>query len=220
MPPNKSKPPIGQMTWGRALPVLVICALFDVIRFMFAWFVFFGPALAAFFCAIKLDGGALVTSACVAGAGVVGFFGAGVIESFGLLMAMVVGLAGWAIVTLFLAVTNPRIWKSSVWGWIWSVSALGVSEIPFLGAIPMLTLTHWRLYVGQIRHDKAAIKKYEQEQAQARVTAAARSAREQKLAMMRARDEADRQAEESYSIEERLAMGDPQNAPQTLGNPA
>lgn len=199
MPQNKSRPPTGRMTWGRAIPVLVICVIFDAVRFMFEWFIFFGPALAAVGCTAGLNSvfgttlagaaGKMVAGACATGAGALGFFGSGAIGAFGIVMAMTVGFLGWGTVTLILAITNPRIWKSNVWGWIWSICALGVSEAPLLGTIPMLTITHIRLYAGQIKKDKAALKQYQQEQEQ--VAAAARSAqqlRQQRLfAQMQAR---------------------------------
>lgn len=163
------------MTWGRAIPVLIVCAVFDLARMFFEWFWFFGPALAAAACTAGVNSaletsvlagltGKMVAAGCTAAAGVAGFFGAGPIAAFGVVMAMAVGLFGWGTVTLILAITNPRIWQSNVWGWIWSIFALGISETPFLGTIPMLTITHLRLYTGQIKKDKAALKQYRKEQ--------------------------------------------------------
>lgn len=192
MPQKRNRPPIARMTWGRALPVLAICVVFDLIRFMFEWFVFFGPALAAIACTAGVNNvlgttiagmaGKLVAGTCATGAGVLGFFGSGAIEAFGIVMAMAVGLAGWGTVTLILAIINPGIWKSNIWNWAWSLFALGVSEVPFLGTIPMLTITHWRLYMGQIKKDKEALKKYQREQEQ--VAATSRSIQRQQAAQL------------------------------------
>jgi len=188
MPQNRNNPPIGRMTWGRAIPVLGVCLIFDFLRFIFEWFIFFGPALAAAACTAGVNNavgttladtaGKLIAAGCAATAGTAGFFGAGPLEVFGMVMAMAIGLLGWGVVTLVLAITNPRIWKSGTWGWVWSIFGLGISEVPFLGTIPMLTITHVRLYAGQIRKDKAALKQYQQEQG--RVTAAVRAAQKQK----------------------------------------
>lgn len=155
--------------------MLIVCAVFDVARGFFEFFWFFGPALAAVTCTAGVNSaigtsitagvvGKGVAAVCTAAAGAAGFFGAGPIAAFGVVMAMAVGLFGWGTVTLILAITNPKIWRSNVSGWIWSIFALGISETPFLGTVPMLTITHWRLYRGQIRADKAALKKYRQEQ--------------------------------------------------------
>ena len=168
MSQKRNSAPIGRMTWGRALPVLIVCAVFDALRLLFGMFWFFGPALAALYCTSTAGGwvgslGGLTATACTAAAAL-GFYGFALSATFGTVMAMAVGLFGWGTVTLILAITNPRIWKSNVRGWIWSVFALGISEVPLLGTIPMLTITHWRLYMGQIKTDKTALKQYRKEQ--------------------------------------------------------
>lgn len=194
MPPKRSsllrpnKPP--RMTWGRAIPVLAIAVVFDLLRLFFEMFWFFGPAFAAVLCTTWANSalgttvagvaGKLVAVGCSTAAGAVGYLGIGPITAFGIVMAMTVGLFGWATVTLVLAITNPRIWKSDVWSWVWSIASLGVVEMPLLGAIPMLTITHWRLYAAQIRQDKAALKRYQK--AQESVGAAARTLQRRKIA--------------------------------------
>ena len=223
MPPNKisrlprgrfgvakQKPPPEVMTWGRAAPVLALCVIFDALRLMFTFFIFFGPALAAVGCTIGVNSvvgttiaemaGKVTAGVCAAGAGALGFFGSGVIETFGIIMAMAVGLLGWATVTLILVITNPRIWTSNAFSWIWSLCSLGVSEIPFVSTIPMLTITHWRLYLGQIRHDRAALKKYRTEQE--RVASIARSIKEQRLL---AQSTQQTQAEQQNALDRELA---------------
>lgn len=174
MPQKRNNPPIGRMTWGRAIPVLIVCAVFDLVRMFFEFFWFFGPALAGLACTIagsnttlgSVVGTTATAAACSAAAGAVGFFGAVPIQAFGIIMAMATGLAGWGTIVLILTITNPGIWKSGAWAWGWSLLSLGVSEVPFLGTLPMLTITHARLYAGQIKHDKAALKKYQEERAQ------------------------------------------------------
>jgi len=212
MPQNESSPPIGQMTWGRAAPVLVICVIFDAMRMFFEWFWFLGPAVAGVVCSIWLNGhlqtwtagllGAKTAVAvCGAGATVVGYFASPALTSFGIVMAMTVGLAGWGTVTLILAIINPSIWKSNIRGWAWSLFTLGIDELPLLGTIPMLTITHARLYAGQIRHDKAAIEKYKKQQEQ--VAAAARLAQQRRaLERIQARDAQIEQAEQEESDDE------------------
>ena len=223
MPPsrnNNSAPP-PRMTWGRALPVLAVCIVFDFIRIIFEWFFFFGPALAAVACTIGVNSvigtsvaevtGKVVTGACVAGAGVLGFFGSGAIETFGIIMAMAVGLLGWGTVVLLLAILNPRIWKSNVWAFVWSILGFGISEVPLLGTLPMLTITHVRLYAAQIKKDKEALKHYQEEQGQV-AAAVARSAQQQRFLEQAqvfqqeaANDEQYEQAEEEIPDEVRRA---------------
>ena len=159
------------MTWMGALPVLVVAVIFDAVRLMFEMFWFFGPALAALYCATKVGDvaviGGLLTKGCIAIAGVAGFFGSPAITAFGVVMAIAVGLLGWMTIGLILMMTNARIFKENA---AWFVVSLAVSETPIIGSIPALTLTLVKMYSHQIKLEKAAMKKYEEEQgvAQAR----------------------------------------------------
>lgn len=177
--------------------MLIVCIIFDLVRGFFEFFWFFGPALAAVACTAGVNdvigasiatgfAGKAVAAGCAAIAGVAGFFGAGPLTAFGVVMAMAVGLAGWGTVTLILAITNPRIWKSDVWNWAWSLFGLGIAEAPFLGTIPMLTITHIRLYAGQIHTDKAALKKYQKEQAKVTAVQQRQQQNQQAIQLMQA----------------------------------
>ena len=193
------------MTWGRAVPILVLCVLFDLIRLFFEFFWLFGPALASVYCTTKVSDlvgmfSGLTAGACAAGATVLGTLGIEITLPFGTIMAMTVGLIGWGTVTLLLIILNPRIWKSSVWGWGWSILALGISEAPLLGSIPMLTITHIRLYAAQISADKAALKRYQGEQRQAALVA--ETVQQQRLA---AQMQAQMQAAKEIPVEEAAA---------------
>ncbi|MHB8660969.1 MAG: hypothetical protein ACYC75_03510 [Minisyncoccota bacterium] len=165
------------MTWPKASLVLALSVIFDALRFMFSQFWFFGPAFAAIYCATKLSGavstltfgllGAKSAAAvCASGAVAGGIAGVEVIEAFGAVMAMAIGLAGWMTIGLVLLMTNVRIFKANAGNAFWFVASLGVSEIPFINALPMLTVTVWRMYAAQIKKEKAALRKYEKEQAQ------------------------------------------------------
>ncbi len=162
------------MTWGKAAPVLVISAIFDAVRFMFEWFIFFGPALAAVACTVAGSNTAIgsavgtlaVGTVCTAAAGVAGFFGIEVIGPFGIIMAMATGLAGWLTVGLILIMFNGRIFKENALGF---AASLLVSEIPFVGSIPAITIAVWRMYHHQIKLEKAALEKYEKEQTATRL---------------------------------------------------
>lgn len=177
MPPRRnSTPPPQVMTWGKASFVLVIALILDAARLMFEMFWFFGPALAALYCAnsvsdtvgttvTKVAGGA-ITAGCTALAGVAGFFGSPAIAAFGVVMAIAIGLFGWLVIGLILMWTNARIFKENA---LWFVSSLAISEIPLVGSIPALTLILGRMYHHQIKTEQAAFKAYEKEQAAAQL---------------------------------------------------
>ena len=99
------------MTWTKALPVLAVCLIFDVVRFLFEQFWFFGPALAGVYCTVESTGvvtkltagvlgGKTAVAFCAAASGVLGYFGAPAIETFGVVMAIAVGFLGWLAVGL------------------------------------------------------------------------------------------------------------------------
>jgi hypothetical protein len=168
---NLPKPP-KVMTWAKALPVLVVCVIFDAVRLMFESFWFFGPALAGLYCTAKVSGvvgttvGAFV---CGAGATAVGYFGAPAIAAFGVVMAMAVGLLGWLTVGLITIITNARIFKENAGNALWFVASLLISEIPIIGSLPGLTGATVKMYSTQIKKDKENLKKYEKETSDARL---------------------------------------------------
>lgn len=167
---NAGEPP-PRMTWGKALPVLVISAVFDAVRFMFTWFIFFGPALAGLYCTVKgsstaigdMVGTTVVGAACGIGAVATGVVGAGAIETFGIIMAMATGFAGWLAILIILLVFNTRIFKENT---LWFGGSLLISEIPFINSLPTLTFTMWKMYHTQITIETANRKKWEKERAQ------------------------------------------------------
>lgn len=180
MPSRKNnKPPPKTMTWRKASPVLVVCALFDALRIFFEQFWFFGPALAMVACTGV--GGAIVgwvtgtwlgtkiaATVCGTALAVAEYLGIGVpIEAFGVLMAMAVGLMGWLTVGLILVWTNARTFEENAGHALWFAVSLIVSEIPIIGTIPALTVIVWRMYRTQIKKETAALRKYESEQAAA-----------------------------------------------------
>jgi len=169
MPPkrNSSNPP-KVMTWPKAAPILVIAAIFDLVRIFFEFFWFFGPALTAAYCTLKVSGAAGTTVGgflCGAAATVAGVAGFAAIEVFGIVMAMAVGLLGWMTIGIFLLRSNPRIFKENADAFLMFAGSLLVSEIPIIGTIPAPTFVLWRLYRMQIHKDKKALQKFEEEQA-------------------------------------------------------
>ena len=163
---NSQEPP-RVMTWMKALPVLVACLIFDALRFMFNQFWFFGPVLIGIGTSAMVGGvTGKVAGVIVGGASVLG---APELQVFGIVMAMAVGLFGWCTVGLLLMITNARIFKENAGNALWFIASLGISEIPFIGALPALTGTVVKMYSTQIKKEKRALKQYEQQQATERL---------------------------------------------------
>lgn len=189
------------MTWTKALPILAISLIFDAVRLLFEMFWFFGPALAALYCTIQGSGTAVgafagvtaVATICGGVAGVAGFFGAGAIEAFGVIMAIAVGLLGWMTVGLILIMTNARIFKENAGHSLWFIGSLLISEVPIIGALPALTGTTLKMYHAQIKKDKKALVAYEKRHADEQL----QERRQQAAELMQSRD-AEQAQEEIY----------------------
>jgi hypothetical protein len=159
MPRKKSSPPPKVMTWKKATLVLVLGGIFDAFRYFFLFFWFFGPALAGIYCTAKVDDtavvGGLLTAGCVAGATALGFGGSAVFIAFGTIMAIAVGFLGWLTVTFIMLATNRRALGENPLAVLWLFEGLGASVL----------VMAWGIYRTQIKKERAALKKYEQEQA-------------------------------------------------------
>jgi len=163
---NNSDPP-KVMTWTEASPAIIIAVLFDAIRIFFTFFWFLGPAMAAVACTSAVNNlfeitvatfaGKTVATACTAGASIVGFFGFEFTATFGSVMAMVTGFAGWLIIGIWLLATNSRIFKENA---LWFIGSLVVSEIPFIDSLPAITIAVWEMYHAQIKKEKLALKQW------------------------------------------------------------
>lgn len=183
---NSEKPPEA-MTWGRAMPMIVVAVLFDLLRIFFEMFWFFGPALFAAFCSMQAGEWVgslwgLTAKACTAGAAVGGAAISAVTIPFGTTMAMATGLFGYLTLGLWILMRNPRIFLVNAGGSLWLAGGFGVSIVPLIGAIPAFSLVLWRMYRTQIHVETAALKKWEKEHA-----AAKRQEREQQQAAALAR---------------------------------
>jgi hypothetical protein len=179
---NNQGPP-QVMTWSRATPVLTVAIIFDFVRLIFEWFWFFGPAFATIYCTAKVGGvfttwtagilgaktAALACSGAVLGVvagatAITGGISAEAITVFGIVMAMAVGLLGWLTVGIILFLSNERIFKENAMSFVIS---LMISETPIIGSLPAITISVWRMYHNQIKIEKAALKKWEKENADA-----------------------------------------------------
>lgn len=186
MPPSRSseKPPEA-MTLLRAMPVIAFAGVFDLLKMLFEAFWFFGPALAAVYCSAKVNGilttwtagllgmktaalacSAAVTGAVAGAAVVTGGLSAEAIEVFGIIMAMAVGFLGNIAVLFWLLAKNPRIFKANERAALWFGGSFLVSELPFIGAFPALSVTLWRMYKKQIQADAAAHAAWKRKSAQ------------------------------------------------------
>ncbi len=175
----KPEPPV--ITQSNRGFVLAFAATFDTLRLFFYFFVFFGPALAAVYCASKVGDiwlvGGLATEVCIAAAAAAGVAGAGVTVPLGILMAEAVALVGFLTLGLIIIMTNRRLFKTAATAPAWFVGAFAFGAVPFLGALPVFTVVIWRLYGAQMKAEKAAHQKWEEENAQA-----LRQAREERAA--------------------------------------
>jgi len=191
MPQKRNNPePPEVMTWGRAMPVLVVAGIFDLLRIFFVLFWFFGPALAAVYCVSSVSGwvGSLwgmTAAACGIGAAAAGAAVSAFTIPFGTVMAMAVGLFGFLTLGLWILAKNARIFKANATGSLWFVGGFGVSQIPLIGALPAFSFVLWKLYKTQIRVEKAARRKWEKEQADGRE----RERNRQTARLMQARDD-------------------------------
>lgn len=163
---NSQEPPPA-MTWAKASPVLVLCVIFDALRFMFNQFWFFGPVLIGIGTSAAVGGVTGKAAGVIAGGASV--LGAPELQIFGIVMAMAVGLLGWLTIGLLLIITNVRIFKENAGNALWFIAGLGISEIPFIGALPALTGTIVKMYRTQIKKEKTILRKYEKERADARL---------------------------------------------------
>lgn len=194
MPPRRASKPEPRphvMTWKRAVPVLIVCGVFDATRAFFEMFWLFGPLVigagTAAFVSSTLGGGAVASAVgTVAGvaAGAGSVYVDGILEIFGVVMAMAIGLFGWLSVNGWLLTTNIRIYKTNATNKLWALVGLGISEIPIVGVLPGLTFSTFQLYRVQIKSDKAALRRWQaaeaarakQEQAALQMQVAARRA--------------------------------------------
>lgn len=200
---SKSKPP-EVMTWAKATPSLVISGISDALRLMFVGFIFFGPAMAGLFCEYKAGewvGSAfgLTKAACASGAVALGFFGAPTLIAFGTVMAMATGFAGWLVVGGWMLATNSRIFKENT---LWFVGSLLLSEVPFLGAIPAITVSVWKMYSNQIKIEKAEMEKWKKENATAQLQEQKRQIAERTQFMQNQAAQQQAANEEKYDNEE------------------
>jgi hypothetical protein len=182
MPQNKNNPEPPTMTWRKAMPILVVAIIFDLVRCFFEWFVVLGPALGAALGAVVCTAGVnsaigttiaattgkVVATGCTlfstGAAGVAGFFLSETTETFGAIMSDIVGFAGFLTLGLWILMRNKRLFVINPSGSLEFVANFGICEIPFVGTIPAFSIMLYFMYKKQIKVEKAALKKWEQEQ--------------------------------------------------------
>ncbi len=174
------------MTWGRALPILAVCVVFDGLRLFFEFFWIIGPALATAACTAagsSFIGTKIAATACGVGGGALAYFGAVPLEMFGTIMAMAVGVFGWLTILVAQLLNNAGIFKENFSILIKYGVGFIVSEIPIIGALPALTFVNATMFHIQIKKGKEELKKYEKENKERKL----QERREQAAELMRAR---------------------------------
>ena len=171
---SSEPPPV--MTLTKAAPVLAIVLVFYALRFLFEQFWFFGPALAAIYCTSTVNvalgtsittgiAGQAVAVGCSTVAAVAGAAISEATTAFGNVMAIAIGFLGSLTVWLTIMLTNPRILKERTTV-VKFVASGAVSEIPIIGSLPAFEVTILLMYLFQIKKEKMALKKWQEEQKQ------------------------------------------------------
>lgn len=211
---NNQSPPKA-MTWGKAMPVLVTAGIFDLARMFFEMFWFFGPAIAAAYCASKANDlvgslWGLTAAMCTGTAAAAGIALSEITVPFGVIMAMAVGFLGFLTLGLLIIMTNSRIFKTDATSSLWFIGSFGISELPLVGTIPAFSIAIWKLYKTQIRVEGEALAKWNT--AHQQEAAAAQQERQQQAAQVllarNAQTEQIQEQEEQESIAEEEAEED------------
>lgn len=211
MPQNKSSQPPQVMTWPKASKTLVIAGVSDALRYFFLMFWFFAPIIAVAYCSVEVNGviqrwtasmlgTKTAVAACTLAVGgavtgltaVTGGLSAEAVEAFGTIMAMMVGFLGWMSVTLLIVMTDARTFKENPTSVLWL----------FAGITASVFLMAWRMYAVQIKREKAAYKKWEEENA-----AQIRARNQQAMREVQGKQQADeaQAEEEELQLEEEQA---------------
>jgi hypothetical protein len=154
-----------RMTWAKAAPIFAITGTFDLARLFFTLFWFFGPVLAGTATAAYLNqymGSWLSETIGTLVAGASGVYLSAALGIFGTVMAMVLGFMGALVSLSAILATNARIFKVNARAVLWMVLGFGITQTPFIGGLPSLTVTAWRLYHHQIKAEKAAHQAWQQ----------------------------------------------------------
>lgn len=194
MPQKRNSPPPPVMTLSKAMPVLIVAGVFDLAKMFFNMFWFFGPAIAAIYCASKVNSlvgslGGLADTACKTVATAAGTFFSPVLASFGTVMADASALFGFLTIGLLIFMTNSRILKTVRTAKMQITASFLVGAIPLIGALPSFAPTVYKLYRRQIKLETAAYAKWEKENAEAQA-----QQRNQQMAQQGAQIQATEQA--------------------------
>lgn len=189
------------MTWGKAIPILAVAAVFDTLRYFFLSFWLFGPALAGAYCtAVASDtlatwtfgllGTKTAAAACATGAAAAGSLLSAPLIIFGTVMGMAVGLFGWLIVTFAIFRTDKRVFGENPLAILWLGEGLGASVF-------IMTVG---VYRTQIKKEAEVLEKYQKEHATAQIQERRARAAELMQLAQAAQQEADN---ETYAEAER-----------------
>ncbi|MDD3531622.1 MAG: hypothetical protein PHV99_03485 [Candidatus Pacebacteria bacterium] len=210
MPQNRlsSNPPRVSSRW-EATPILAAFIVLDLLRAFFQFFWFFGPALAASACITAVNNAVGVTAADIAGklvaagcaaAGIAGGTAASAFTTpFGLLMADAIGFVSFLSFKLW-TLMNSRVRNVQKTMMLWQMGGFLLSEVPFIGALPVYSPLVWFLYGRVIQTEKKELKKWEA------ATAAARQKQEAQRMQVQAAQQQQALQEETQRAEEEAAL--------------
>ncbi len=209
MPRNNNKPEPEVMTWRKAMPILIVCFLFDALRFFFNMFWFFGPALAGVLCTVvgssylPGDAGTYVAGGvCSVAAVAAGVVAVKATTAFGVVMAMAVGLIGWLTVLLMQILNNINIFKENFAMLLRFAVGLLIGVTPIISALPALTTVNIVMFHIQIKKGKEAHKKWEEETADARAREQQQRAQQAQQSQQMQQTQAEQIAEQEETQQE------------------
>ncbi len=222
MPREEALPPEPKpkMPARKAVFAILLAVLFDALKFVCNFLIFFAPLIAGFLAGVYasssglpswasgaigvIAGGSTAVLEAAGGAAVVGVVGA--------IMSVIIGFMGWLFFIVWFLITNvpmltsPRRFLKIVWGFV-------TSSVPILNALPSFTIFIGRIILDVRKEDRAARKTWDEElqeahvrlqQAQLTRLARARLMQEQMLAREIGEEEIAVEAEEAG--EEREAI--------------
>lgn len=169
-----SNTPPKVMTWAAAAPILMWALIFDGVRALFEYIGIFAPIAAG-----------LVTNAVASSylpswlpfhdtlasasawliGGATAIFASPELEGFGMLMALILGFAGWMLIGIMILLTNARIFKESAMTLIVMILGAALTEVPLLDGLPLITGTLWAMYSRQISTEKKQFRRWQRQQA-------------------------------------------------------
>jgi hypothetical protein len=148
------------MTWPKAAPVVAVSVFFDVLRIVCDLLWLLAPLFIGAGAGSATSAATGSQTAGVAAGAVTAYFasfGTPFFVALGTILAMAVGMMGFIALIFALLITNPRVLGEILRNPAYFLLGLGTTQVPFVSAIPALTLTTIQLYRRQIKAEKATL---------------------------------------------------------------